>query len=152
MPSDRGLIYLVKQVEMAVRRRLMETVAASGLNYAQYTALAVLRRRPGITSSELARRSFVRPQSMAATLVPLVEAGYARRENDPEHGRQILLYITDAGVAKVEAMSGDVRALEDRMVANLDADEIEEFARLLRASRDAMQHPEPTRPTRVTTD
>ncbi|MFG6446227.1 MarR family winged helix-turn-helix transcriptional regulator [Microbacterium sp. P06] len=135
MPGDRGLIYLIKQAEMSVRRPFFDAVTSHGLNYGQYTALTVLKRLPGLTSSELARRSFVRPQSMAETLTPLIDAGFARRDRNPDHGRQILLSITPAGIAKIEAMAEDVRRIEDEMLSGFDDDEVALFASFLRRAR-----------------
>jgi DNA-binding MarR family transcriptional regulator len=141
MSGDRGLIYLIKQVEMGVRRPFFEVVSSHGLNFAQYTALTVLKRLPGLTSSELARRSFVRPQSMAETLTPIVDAGLARRDRNPDHGRQILLSITPAGIAKIEAMAQDVRAIEDSMMSGFDDDEVALFALMLRRARRSLTEP-----------
>ena len=62
---DVTLLYLIKQVELAVRQALDDVVATADLTTLQYTALTVLERHPGITSAELARNSFVRAQSMA---------------------------------------------------------------------------------------
>ena len=52
----RGFAYVIKQLELALRRRLMDACRESGLTSAQYTALSVLVRRPGLTSSELAEK------------------------------------------------------------------------------------------------
>jgi DNA-binding MarR family transcriptional regulator len=146
MPGDRGLIYLIKQVEMGVRRPFFDAVTAHGLNYGQYTALTVLKRLPGITSSELARRSFVRPQTMAETLTPLIDAGLVRRDRDPDHGRQILLSITPAGIEKIAAMAEDVRAIEDEMLSGLDDEEVALFATFLRRARRSLAGSEGTAP------
>ncbi|WP_221584907.1 MarR family winged helix-turn-helix transcriptional regulator [Microbacterium sp. G2-8] len=143
MPHSRGLIYVIKQLEMGMRRPFFEVVTSHGLNWGQYTALTVLHRLPGLTSSELARRSFVRPQSMAETLTPLVDAGLARREPNPDHGRQLLLSITPAGIEKIEAMGEDVRALEDRMLRDLDDDEIVQLMDFLRRVRHGVEDPAP---------
>lgn len=137
--SDRGLIYLVKQVELGVRRPFLERVEEHGLNYAQYTALTVLHRLPGITSSELARRSFVRAQTMAEVVAALVEMGFARREADPSHGRQILLYITPAGEEKILDVAPHVRDVEDRMLSGMTPEQVEQFAALLRLARNALR-------------
>lgn len=139
MAGDRGFIYLFKQLEMGSRRPFFDVVTSHGLNWGQYTVLTVLRRLPGLTSSELARRSFVRPQSMAETLQPLIDEGLARRDRNPEHGRQILLSITPAGIAKIEAMAEEVRAIEDEMLADFDEDEVVVFARLLRRARAGLE-------------
>jgi len=141
MAIDRGLIYLIKQVELGVRRPFGDVVNVHGMNLAQYTALTVLVRLPGITSSELARRSFVRAQTMAETVNVLIEGGLVRREPDPDHGRQMLLYITDAGVGRITAMSDDVRTVEDDMLRELTDEEVDQFRSYLRRCRDALRTP-----------
>jgi DNA-binding MarR family transcriptional regulator len=135
---DGYLIYLVKQVELGLRRPFEELLAQQGISIAGYTALTVLQNRPGITSSELARRSFVRAQTMAETITGLTEAGLVRREKDPAHGRQILLFLTPAGLDRVAAIAPRVSLLESHMVAGLDDDEQRELVRALRACRDAL--------------
>ncbi|WP_448808529.1 MarR family winged helix-turn-helix transcriptional regulator [Agromyces bauzanensis] len=141
MESDRGLIYLIKQVELGVRRPFMDVVNVHGMNFAQYTALTVLLRLPGLTSSELARRSFVRAQTMAETITVLIEGGLVRRERDPDHGRQMLLYITDAGIARIGAMADDVRAVEDDMLRDLSDEDVDRFRSYLRSCRNALRSP-----------
>ncbi|WP_159500494.1 MarR family winged helix-turn-helix transcriptional regulator [Microbacterium sp. 18062] len=133
-----NFVYVVKQLELALRPRFLAACAAAGMTAAQFTALTVLERRPGITSSELARRSFVRAQTMAATVDPLLEAGLVRRERDPEHGRRILLFLTDAGAAAVTGLKPQVAAVEDLMLADFDDDERAVFGELLRRARRAL--------------
>jgi DNA-binding MarR family transcriptional regulator len=141
---DGYLIYLIKQVEMGMRRPFEELIVEHGISTAGYTALTVLQNRPGITSSELARRSFVRAQTMAETVTALGEAGLVRREKDPAHGRQILLFITDQGTERVASLAEDVVQLETHMLARLQADEPAELIRVLREVRDALVDLPPT--------
>ena len=142
---DGYLIYLVKQVEMGLRRPFEELIARNGISPAGYTALTVLQNRPGITSSELARRSFVRAQTMAETVAALAEAGLVRREKDPGHGRQILLFITERGLDCVADLSAEVTGFETGMIARLEGEEPAELARTLRAVRDALAEMTSTR-------
>jgi DNA-binding MarR family transcriptional regulator len=135
---DGYLIYLVKQVEMGVRRPFEDLIAGHGISTAGYTALTVLQNRPGITSSELARRSFVRAQTMAETIAALSDAGFVRREKDPAHGRQILLFITESGIERVAALASDVAALEAHLLDSLSGDEPAILLRALRSVRDAL--------------
>lgn len=135
---DGYLIYLVKQVEMGVRRPFEDLIAGHGISTAGYTALTVLQNRPGITSSELARRSFVRAQTMAETVAALSESGLVRREKDPDHGRQILLFITESGIERVAALASEVTALEAHLLDSLAGDEPTILLRALRNVRDAL--------------
>ena len=87
---DSGwFIYTIKQIELGLRIPTEEVAEQAGLTTAQFTALAVLERWPGITSSELARRSFVRAQTMAENVSVLLESGFIQRERDPENMRKI---------------------------------------------------------------
>lgn len=138
MESSRGLVYIIKQLDLALRPRLFEACAAAGMTAAQYTAMTVLARRPGITSSELARRSFVRAQTMAATMDPLLEAGFVRRESDPLHRRRILLFLTESGAEAVADLTPQVEALEDLLVSDLSENEREQFGDYLRRARNAL--------------
>src|SRR5258708_12047655 len=65
------LLYLVKQVELAVRARLDDIFRPIGLTALQYTALTVLERHPDLSSAQLALNSFVTPQSTAAMITTL---------------------------------------------------------------------------------
>ena len=145
---DGYLIYLIKQIDSGLRRPFDELISGHGISTAGYTALNVLQNRPGITSSELARRSFVRAQTMAETVTALTEARLVRREKDPDHGRQLLLYITDEGRARVADLSSDVTRLESQMIEGLAGEEPAHLVHALRACRDALSTlPRDDRPT-----
>ena len=91
---DVTLLYLIKQVELAVRQALDDVVAAADLTALQYTALTVLERHPGMTSAELARNSFVRAQSMAEMVTYLLGRGLVTRERDQRNRKQYLLSLS----------------------------------------------------------
>jgi len=139
MPVSHGsFVYVIKQLDLALRPRFADACATEGLTLAQYTALTVLKRLAGITSSELARRSFVRAQTMATTLDPLLDAGLVRRESDPEHRRKMRLFLTERGDEIVARLAPRIEALEELLVSDLDEDERTRFADYLRRSRHAM--------------
>jgi len=139
---DVSLLYLIKQVELAVRQALEEVVEPAALTAVQYTALTVLRRHPGITSAQLARNSFVRTQTMAEMVGFLLDRGLVDRVRDESNRRQYLLSLSDHGTAVVESLRGPVRAIEERMLAGFDAEEIELLrATLLRCRRSLTEAP-----------
>ncbi|WP_156760061.1 MarR family winged helix-turn-helix transcriptional regulator [Microbacterium karelineae] len=130
--------YVIKQIELALRPMIESACASAGMTTAQFTALTVLERRPGITSSELARRSFVRAQTMAQTMDPLLEAGLVRRERDPAHARRLLLSLTDEGRAAIARAQPPVDALEELIRSSFSEKESAEFADYLRRVRHAL--------------
>lgn len=131
--------YVIKQLELALRPYIDNACAAAGMTTAQYTALTVLERRPGITSSELARRSFVRAQTMAQTIDPMLVTGLVRRERDPEHGRRLLLYITEKGADAIAQATPRVAELESLLTTGFSNDEGAAFADYLRRARHSLR-------------
>ena len=136
------LIYLIKQVELAVRQRLDEVATAQDLTAVQYTALTVLERHPGMTSAELARNSFVRAQTMAEMVTYLVDLGLVERERDPANRRQYLLSLTRKGQTVVDRLRAPVSAIEKEMVQDLDRAEVTALrSYLMHCRRSLHEHP-----------
>jgi DNA-binding MarR family transcriptional regulator len=122
---DVTLLYLIKQVELAVKQALDDVVAAADLTTLQYTALTVLERHPGITSAELARNSFVRAQSMAEMVTYLVGRDLVSRERDPQNRKQYLLALTPKGQKVLDRLFDEVADIEARMLEDFDAGQTE---------------------------
>lgn len=138
LDQQRANIYVIKQLELALRPRLNQACARAGLTSPQYTALTVLRRRPGITSSELARRSFVRAQTMASTIDSLLARELVTRQTDTSHARRILLFLTEAGSQAIDELAPDIEQLESLLVADLSPAESVQFGDYLRRARQAL--------------
>jgi DNA-binding MarR family transcriptional regulator len=122
---DVTLLYLIKQVELAVRQALDDVVATAELTALQYTALTVLERHPGITSAELARNSFVRAQSMAEMVSYLLERGLVTRERDERNRKQYLLSLTPDGQRVLDGLYDAVADIESTMLEGFDAGQTE---------------------------
>ncbi|MFC7401815.1 MarR family winged helix-turn-helix transcriptional regulator [Citricoccus sp. GCM10030269] len=137
--ADGWFIYMIKLLDTGVRPVFETTVGEQGFTAAQYTALTVLLSRPGVTSSELARRSFVRPQSMAGTIGPLIDQGLISRAPDPGNARRLLLHATREGREAVTHLHDSVAALQERLLAGLDDDQRESLSTALRTLRNNVQ-------------
>jgi DNA-binding MarR family transcriptional regulator len=135
---EPSLLYAVKQVELAVRARLDELLRPHGLTTATYTALTVLERRDGLSTAELARNSFVTPQAMADIVAALEGRGLIHRSPDPGHGRRLRTCLTAAGRRQLAAVAGEVGALEERMVADLSAEQRAALRAALNSCRAAL--------------
>lgn len=135
---EPSLLYSVKQVELAVRAHLDEVVRHAGLTTSTYTALTVLQQRTGLTAAELARNSFVTPQATADIVTALERRALISRHADPDHGRRRLISLTENGRAVLADLAPAVSALEERMLAALDADARAELRRSLNACRSAL--------------
>jgi DNA-binding MarR family transcriptional regulator len=119
-----SLLYLVKQLELSVRARLNDLVRPAGVTALQYTALTVLERHDGLSTAKLARDSFVTAQAMADMIATLEGRGLIRRERNPDNRRELLIYLTGAGKALLAELAEPVRRLEERMVGEVDPDDL----------------------------
>jgi DNA-binding MarR family transcriptional regulator len=127
------LIYMVKQVELAVRARLDEIVRPAGLTTAQYTALSALERQTDMSSAQLARSSFVTAQSMADMITALEERRLIERHRDRADRRRLVVALTDVGRALLERCRPEVAALEAAMLDGLSAPQTRELRTALAA-------------------
>jgi DNA-binding MarR family transcriptional regulator len=78
-------------------RRLRQLKAEGEITLPESSALARLDRGGPATSSELARREQISPQSMGATLATLEARGLVGRRSDPADGRRAVMSITPHG-------------------------------------------------------
>ena len=84
----------------------------------QTTVLARLERDGELSTSALAERERMRPQSMAQTVKDLETAGLVVRRGDPSDARRLLLSLTPAGR---KALSADRSRREDWLSEAIDS-------------------------------
>jgi DNA-binding MarR family transcriptional regulator len=132
------MLYLVKQLELAVRAQLDEVLRPASITVLQYTALTVLERRSGLSTAELARNAFVTDQSAADMVGVLEDRGLLLRDADPADRRRRVLRLTDDGRALLTRLREEVAAVEARMLSPLTADEAEDLRRYVVACRGAL--------------
>src|SRR3954454_15727461 len=79
------LSYVIGRLDRALRREIGALVAPFGLTVPKYTALSILRDRPGLSNAQMARRSYVTPQSMNEVLASLEADGLIVRAPAANH-------------------------------------------------------------------
>jgi DNA-binding MarR family transcriptional regulator len=114
--------YVVGRLDRALRREIGALVAPHGLTVPQYTALSILRDRGGLSNAQLARRSYVTPQSMNEVIAKLERDGLVARSPAANHGRILEMTLTPAGREILQRCEDAVSAMERRMLADLDDD------------------------------
>ncbi len=133
-----SLLYMVKQLGLAVRARLDDILKDAGITALQYTALTVLHHHDGLSPAQLARDSFVTPQSTADLVANLERRNLVRRDRNPANRRELVVSLTAAGRELLVRYAEVVAALEEDMTSGLDRDDVETFRSYLDACRVAL--------------
>ena len=97
---------LANELRLAIHRltrRLRQQHPTHDLTLTQISALAIIWREGPITAGELAVREQVRPPSITRVVDGLENAGVVIRKDNPSDGRQVLVEITEEGIARMES-------------------------------------------------
>lgn len=113
---DTSLGYLLKEAASALRAAMEEVLRPLGLSISQYSCLELLAQRPGLSSSALARGTFMTRQSMGALLQGLERDGYVVRAERAPVGKSLPTQLTGRGRDVLERASAAVRSVEERML------------------------------------
>lgn len=134
-----GIGYELKGAQHALRLAMDEALRGLGVTTPQYAALSALSGEPGLSNAQLARRSFVTPQTMNQILAKLENRGLVERRGHPEHGRVLQAYLTTAGETLREECAGRAAAVEERMVSGLSRADRSRFLQTLRGCAEALR-------------
>ena len=102
MPSSRDLAGELRIAIGRASRRIRAERGEAGLTDPQFTVLAWLTKEGPLTPGQLAERERIQPPSMTRTVNALVELGLVAKAEHPTDGRQVVVSLTDAGVAEVD--------------------------------------------------
>lgn len=128
-----SLGYLLKEVSSVLRAAMEDVLRPLGMTVTHYACLELLAQRPGLSSSELARGTFVTRQSMNVLLQTLERDGQVTRATEAPVGKVLPTRLTPAGRRLLDEASAAVRAVEVRMLADLSAADQAEAFRLLQS-------------------
>jgi DNA-binding MarR family transcriptional regulator len=137
-PSEQSVGYLLKRAQQAFRAQMDRALEDHRLTTPQYAVLAALENDPGMSSADLARRSFVTPQTMIRIVAGLTERGLITRKEHPTHGRIRPAALTPEGLRTVQACHTSVLEVERRMIAPFSRNERRALTRLLQECAGAL--------------
>jgi DNA-binding MarR family transcriptional regulator len=117
--SPRPAIYLLKHVQSALRVAIDEALAPTGVTASQLAVLSALSSQPRLSNADLARATFVTPQSMVPLLTSLEARGLIVRRPHPSGGRAMPAELTARGVEQLRGGRIAVKKVEERMFEGL---------------------------------
>lgn len=130
---ETSLGYLLKEASSALRTAMEAVLRPLGMTVTHYSCLELLAQRPGLSNSELARGTFVSRQSMNVLLQSLEHDGIVTRPVEARVGKTLPTQLTPRGRRELAKATAAVKAVEDRMLAELDATSRQQARRILRS-------------------
>lgn len=118
-------IYLIKRLEVSIRLMLERELRDLDLTPSQYTTLSMLAANGETSSSDLARRVLVTPQSMSEMIKALDRKGLIKRRESEANRKVLDIALSPAGRALLEKAEARVDALESAMFAAIAPDELD---------------------------
>lgn len=114
------LEWVVQRVSRALQRAVDLVAGDHGITAAEYHLLLAVSDDLGRSNAEIARLTFVTPQSANLVLAELERRGLLERRDDPNHGRIRQARLTPAGRETLDGCVREIAAIEERVLSTLD--------------------------------
>jgi DNA-binding MarR family transcriptional regulator len=130
---EPGMCYAIARLQQRILAGVTELVAPHGLTTLQFTTLSVLKRHGApLSTSQLARRSLMTPQSMSEVIHALEGKGLIKRNPHPNHRRTLPATLTGKGKRVLASCEQSVAEFEDTMLHGFTGEEREAFLTMVK--------------------
>jgi DNA-binding MarR family transcriptional regulator len=130
--------YLIKRAQSVLHDAMADALGPHDLTVTQFAVLTGLDEVPGLSNADLARRTFVTPQSMHAVLQELERLEFVVRRPHPQHQRVLQAELTEAGRRTLKSANTAVNAVEEQMLRKLPNPASSKLARALSSCIDSL--------------
>ena len=120
---SKHLGYLLKEVQHSIRTRMDNALREIDLTTPQYAIISELDEYPGLSNADLARKSFVTPQTMNLIVRSLEDRGLISKEIDRNQKRRLNFKLSQAGVQKLRKAHALVNEIESTLFECLSLEE-----------------------------
>ena len=134
--AHEAVVGLLRTTDV-LRRQFEKFVAPYGITLQQYNVLRILRGagEEGLPTLSIAERMIEETPGITRLLDRLEAKGLVWRKRCPEDRRQVLCYLTPAGLDLVNRLDEPVHEADQTVLANLSPEQQETLCRLLDAIR-----------------
>ncbi|HEX7676064.1 MAG TPA: MarR family transcriptional regulator [Bdellovibrio sp.] len=130
-----GAGYLIRRLQQEIRNDMDKTLGRYDLTPPQFATLLTLKLKSEASNADLARASFVTPQTMVRIIANLEAAELIKKKNDPVHGRILKIELTEKGeklITKCQSLVGE--HIEGKILKGFSKTEAQQFKDLLSKS------------------
>ncbi len=102
---------------------LRHHLESAGVDGYEYRCLSALAHTNELSQAELGNAAVLDPRDVTHTVRRLEIRGLVSRKKDPNHGRKVLVSLTDAGVATTGQLDRVMADVQDEVFGRLSQDE-----------------------------
>jgi len=133
--TEPGVAYALARLHQRVFAGITERIAPYGLTTLQFTTLSVLSRHGApLSTSQLARRAFMTPQSMSEVIHALERKGLIKRNPHPNHRRTLPATLTAKGRRVLATCEEAASDFEGTMLEGFSDSDREKFLEMIKAA------------------
>ena len=111
-------LFLVKRLQFVIRALMDDALRPFQITPLQYTILTILQHKGTMSSVALARRVFLKPQTMHEIVNLFEKRCLIQKERNPDDRRASLISLSPAGIELLRQCYPIVLNLEDRLLSN----------------------------------
>ena len=111
--------YSVGQLDKLIHQQLNEVLSEVGVSLPQFTMLSNLHLRGEMANAKLASRSFISPQASNQIIKTMEKKGWVSKCDDPNHGRILLIGLTEEGQKIYQQCEIKASSFENKMLVGL---------------------------------
>ena len=141
-PDKMEIGYAIKCVQQALQTAMDSTLKNHHLTMAQYVVLFNLLHHAGASSAELARLSFVTPQTMMRLVKSLERSDFLTRSQSSQTPRILKTRLTPKGATVFRAATREVDLVLSRMLNGIQDKELEQLDLLLHKMLRQLEEPQ----------
>lgn len=138
--TERSVGYLIKRVQLALRRACDAALKPTGLSMAQHVVLRSLADHPDASAAELSRLCFVTRQSLQDVLSTLRSAELVELADAPPRGRAQSLRLTAIGWESLQQSTAAVWTVESSMTQGMSAATRKELGKRLTSCAENLEN------------
>jgi DNA-binding MarR family transcriptional regulator len=137
-PVDLGCLptligYMIRRAQLAVYQDFAQTYAAVGIRPAQYAALTIIERNPGLKQKDVSEALAIKRANFVAMCDELEQLGLATREPIATDRRAYALHLTRKGKALMKKLHALNEEHETRFAALIGEEGKEKLIQMLAA-------------------
>jgi DNA-binding MarR family transcriptional regulator len=130
--GEQGYLgYLLRQGHGAVRQAIERALDDLAVTQPQFLVMTMINAYPGVSGAEIARLTMLTPQTISLIIANLERDGRLTRSVNPEHGRRLLLQLTEEGKNLLAQCRERAHEVDAQLRTGLSADDEQTIRRWL---------------------